>query len=122
MVGYDDIIVGGGSAGIALASRLSENPARQVLLIAAGPDSRILRAQIYDMVQRPDLKFPPYHSRQLQDMETIFERAAAGDVLLHHPFDAFTPVLELIKQAAEDPNVLAIKQTLYRAGKDSPIV
>ena len=52
----------------------------------------------------------------------MFERVAEGDVLLHHPFDRFGPVLELIRQAAEDPNVLAIKQTLYRAGKDSPIV
>ncbi|MFZ5636798.1 MAG: polyphosphate kinase 1 [Pseudomonadota bacterium] len=87
-----------------------------------GPVNLNRAAQIYDMVQRPDLKYPPYQSRQMQDMETIFERATAGDVLLHHPFDAFTPVLELIKQAAEDPNVLAVKQTLYRAGKDSPIV
>lgn len=87
-----------------------------------GPVNLNRAAQIHDMVQRPDLKFPPYQPQQLKDMETIFERAAAGDVLLHHPFDAFTPVLELIKQAAEDPNVLAVKQTLYRAGKDSPIV
>ncbi len=87
-----------------------------------GPVNLNRAAQIYDMVQRPDLKFPPYQQRKLQDMDTIFERAAKSDVLLHHPFDAFTPVLELIKQAAEDPNVLAIKQTLYRAGKDSPIV
>lgn len=87
-----------------------------------GPVNLNRAAQIYDMVQRPDLKYPPYQPQQLKDMETIFERAAAGDVLMHHPFDAFTPVLELIRQAAEDPNVLAIKQTLYRAGKDSPIV
>ena len=78
--------------------------------------------QIYDLVQRPDLKFPPFQPRQLRGIDEIFERVDDGDILLHHPFDAFTPVLELIKQAAEDPNVLAIKQTLYRTGKDSPIV
>jgi polyphosphate kinase len=78
--------------------------------------------QVYDMVQRPDLKFAPFQPRALADSEAMFERVAEGDVLLHHPFDSFAPVLELIKQAAEDPNVLAIKQTLYRAGKDSPIV
>jgi len=78
--------------------------------------------QIYDLIARPDLKFPPFQQRQLRDAESIFERVAAGDVLLHHPFDSFAPVLELIKQAAADPNVLAIKQTLYRTGKDSAIV
>ena len=78
--------------------------------------------QVYDMVARPELKFAPFQARQLRDAESIFERVAEGDVLLHHPFDAFTPVLELIKQAAADPNVLAIKQTLYRTGKDSAIV
>ncbi|HZW19391.1 MAG TPA: polyphosphate kinase, partial [Luteimonas sp.] len=78
--------------------------------------------QIYDQVDRPDLKYAPFVPRQLPASDAIFERVAAGDVLLHHPFDAFTPVLELIRQAAEDPNVLAIKQTLYRTGKDSQIV
>jgi len=78
--------------------------------------------QIYDMIERPELKFPAFQPRQLRDGDSIFETVAAGDVLMHHPFDAFTPVLELIKQAAEDPNVLAIKQTLYRTGKDSGIV
>ena len=78
--------------------------------------------QVYDLVQRPDLKFPPFQPRVLKGVESMFETANQRDVLLHHPFDAFTPVLELIKQAAEDPHVLAIKQTLYRAGKDSPIV
>ena len=78
--------------------------------------------QIYDEVDRPDLKYPVFVPRQLAESDAMFERVAAGDVLLHHPFDAFTPVLELIRQAADDPNVLAIKQTLYRTAKDSAIV
>ena len=78
--------------------------------------------QVYDLVQRADLKFPPFQPRMLADSDAMFERVAEGDVLLHHPYDAFAPVLELIKQAAEDPSVLAIKQTLYRTGKDSAIV
>ncbi|HEY0662381.1 MAG TPA: polyphosphate kinase 1 [Lysobacter sp.] len=78
--------------------------------------------QVYDLVQRPDLKFPSFQQRTLPGSETMFELIGERDVLLHHPFDSFAPVLELIRQAAEDPNVLAIKQTLYRSGKDSPIV
>ncbi|MDG6348443.1 polyphosphate kinase 1 [Luteimonas sp. 8-5] len=78
--------------------------------------------QVYDMVQRPELKYPPFQPRKLAGSDAIFERVREGDVLLHHPYDAFTPVLELVKQAADDPNVLAIKQTLYRTGKDSAIV
>jgi len=78
--------------------------------------------QVYDLVQRPELKYPPFQPRQLAGSDAMFERIAEGDVLLHHPFDAFTPVLELVRQAATDPNVLAIKQTLYRTGKDSAIV
>jgi polyphosphate kinase len=57
-----------------------------------------------------------------REVDAMFDLIQQGDVLLHHPFDAFTPVLELIRQAAEDPNVLAIKQTLYRTGKESAIV
>jgi len=78
--------------------------------------------QVYDLVNRPELKFPPYTPRVPKGVDAMFATIAAGDLLLHHPFDAFAPVLELLKQAAEDPHVLAIKQTLYRAGKDSPIV
>ncbi|QSX75309.1 polyphosphate kinase 1 [Lysobacter arenosi] len=78
--------------------------------------------QVYDLVQRPELKFPPFQPRQLSGIEAMFDKVAEGDVLLHHPFEAFTPVLELLRQASEDPNVLAIKQTLYRTGKDSMIV
>lgn len=78
--------------------------------------------QVYDLVKRPDLKYRPFTPRLPREMDTMFELLRQGDLLLHHPFDAFTPVLELIRQAAEDPDVLAIKQTLYRTGKDSPIV
>ncbi|MCW4453578.1 polyphosphate kinase 1 [Flavobacterium sp. MXW15] len=78
--------------------------------------------QVYDMVPRPDLKYPPMNPRTLKDGDRIFETVARNDVLLHHPFDSFSAVLDLIKQAAVDPNVLAIKQTLYRTGKDSGIV
>src|SRR5690606_35145393 len=69
-----------------------------------------------------DLAVTPLQPRALQLGDAMFDLVAHGAVLLHHPFDAFSPVLDLIKQAAEDPNVLAIKQTLYRTGADSPIV
>jgi len=88
----------------------------------AGPVNLSRVIQVYDLVQRPELKYPPFNPRTLRDSEGIFEIAGKGDVLLHHPFDAFTAVLDLIRQAAVDPNVLAIKQTLYRTGKDSAIV
>ena len=87
-----------------------------------GPVNLNRVVQVYDMVQRPDLKFRPFQSRVPRDMDAMFELIRQGDVLLHHPYDGFTPVLELIRQAAEDPDVLAIKQTLYRTGRESPIV
>jgi polyphosphate kinase len=87
-----------------------------------GPVNLSRVVQVYDRVQRPELKYPPFQPRQLAGSDAMFERVRDGDVLLHHPFDAFTPVLELVRQAAADPNVLAIKQTLYRTGKDSAIV
>ena len=79
---------------------------------------------VYDLVDRPDLKFPSFTPRRLPDgdEERIFETIRSGDVLLHHPFDAFGAVVSLLKAAARDPDVLAIKQTLYRAGKDSVLV
>ena len=80
---------------------------------------------IYDMIDRPDLKFPKFTPRidaRINTVPTIFDAIRGGDILLHHPFDSFATVLEFVKQAATDPGVLAIKQTLYRAGKDSPLV
>ncbi len=75
--------------------------------------------QICDLVDRPDLKFPPFVAHlRMQDADTPFDRIREGDVLLHHPFESFGSVLDLLKHAASDPDVLAIKQTLYRTGKD----
>lgn len=87
-----------------------------------GPVNLNRAMQVYELVQRPDLKYPPFTPRKLRGSDAMFDLVAEGDVLLHHPYDAFGPVLELVKQAAEDPKVLAIKQTLYRTGKGSAIV
>ncbi len=74
---------------------------------------------------RPELKDPPFHPSILvgdEDGDDIFNIIKRGDVVLHHPYDSFAPVVQFIKAAATDPNVLAIKQTLYRIGKESPLV
>ncbi|MCG6116735.1 MAG: polyphosphate kinase 1 [Aquimonas sp.] len=79
---------------------------------------------VYDMVERADLKFPVFKPR-LHPRESgteLFEVIRRGDVLLHHPFDSFSVIQDLVKTAAHDPNVLAIKQTLYRTGHNSPLV
>ena len=76
-----------------------------------------------ELVDRPDLKFPPFTPcTPIRINSDLFETLRRGDVLLHHPFDTFAPVVELIRQAAADPDVLAIKQTLYRASDTSAIV
>ncbi len=85
-------------------------------------------AEVYQSVDRPDLKYPPYTPAipaPLRSMEApgdIFEHMRGGDILLHHPYDSFTPVQAFLMAAAHDPRVLAIKQTLYRVGSDSPVV
>ena len=80
---------------------------------------------IHELVDRPDLTFPgftPDVPPRLQKTHSVFEALGNGDILLHHPFQSFTPVVEFLRQAAADPNVLSIKQTLYRTGNDSVIV
>ncbi len=73
----------------------------------------------------PLLKDPPFNPRlpkQMESRDDIFSLIAEEDLLLHHPFDSFYPTIEFLHQAAHDPNVLAIKQTLYRTSGDSPII
>jgi len=90
----------------------------------AGP-LNLLRLMALAELDRPDLKFPPFTPvacSPLRVPEQIFDTLRAQDVLLHHPYDAFTPVVDFVEQAARDPQVFAIKQTLYRTSGDSPIV
>jgi polyphosphate kinase len=80
---------------------------------------------LYDLVQRPDLKYPiftPGLPRRVAGSTDLLAIIRQKDVLLHHPFHSFGPVLDFLRGAAADPRVLAIKQTLYRTGNESPIV
>ncbi|ADU97282.1 Polyphosphate kinase [Thermovibrio ammonificans HB-1] len=78
---------------------------------------------LYKGVDRPDLKFPPYVPYYPPQFEVdLFLALRRESALLFHPYESFDPVVELLQEAAEDPKVLAIKQTLYRVGKNSPVV
>jgi polyphosphate kinase len=80
---------------------------------------------VYDLAERPDLKYPsftPGCPPRVARGQDLFQAVRQQDVLLHHPFQSFTPVIDFLRQAAADPAVLAIKQTLYRTGIDSAIV
>ncbi|MEO8672682.1 MAG: polyphosphate kinase 1 [Tahibacter sp.] len=91
----------------------------------AGPVNINRIIAIYDQVERPDLKFPKFAPRiapALLANPNVFEAIRSQDILLHHPFESFGAVIELVRQASLDPDVLAIKQTLYRVGDYSPLV
>ena len=87
-----------------------------------GPVNLYRLEQIYSLVDRPDLKYRAYvpSRAQVAPNSDLFEMLGRGDILLHHPFESFSPIVDLVRQAAEDPDVLAIKQTLYRTGANSP--
>ena len=90
-----------------------------------GPVNLVRLMQIPDWVDRPDLKFPSYTpslSRELGKATDIFKVIRKNDFLLHHPFQSFNPVVEFLQQAASDPNVLAIRQTVYRTSSDSTLM
>ncbi len=87
-----------------------------------GPVNLARLSALCDLVDRPDLKLRPFVPGRSHETGDVFALIRSGDVLLHHPFQSFVPVLELLRQAVNDPAVLAIKQTLYRTGSGSPVV
>ncbi|MYD99115.1 MAG: polyphosphate kinase 1 [Gammaproteobacteria bacterium] len=90
-----------------------------------GPVNLMRINAIPDLVDRPDLKYPgftPGIPARIRTAPDIFAAIRSGDILLHHPFHSFVPVLDFLRSAAEDPNVLSIRQTLYRTGTDSAAV
>ena len=91
----------------------------------SGPVNLMRLNAIPDLVDRPDLKYPgftPSVPRRIQTAPDIFAAIRARDILLHHPFHSFAPVLDFLRSAARDPDVLSIRQTLYRTGADSSVV
>jgi polyphosphate kinase len=98
---------------------------REDVYLVDGPVNLNRLIGIVEMVDRPDLKYPPFtpsRPAQLVSGADLFEAIRREDILLHHPFESFAPVSEFVRQAASDPQVLAIKQTLYRTGSDSAVV
>ncbi len=97
---------------------------RDDLYAVDGPVNLNRLSTLYDLVDRPDLKYPPFTPtvpRRLRGDVDMFEAIRERNILLHHPYESFSPVVDFLRQAAADPNVLAIKQTLYRTGKQSPL-
>ncbi|HEX5486426.1 MAG TPA: polyphosphate kinase 1, partial [Limnobacter sp.] len=97
----------------------------QALYRVNGPVNLVRLMQVPDLIDRPDLKFmqfTPGLPAALNVEPDIFAAIQKGDVLLHHPYQSFNPVLEFLKRAAQDPHVVAIKQTIYRTGTDSALM
>ena len=90
-----------------------------------GPINLSRLFHLYDQTTRPDLKFRPFTPKEFHVKPAhtcIFDLLRKRDVLLHHPYDSYSSVVQFIESAANDPDVLSIKQTLYRTSEDSPIV
>jgi polyphosphate kinase len=116
----------------------SRTPAELINFLQAEfslPDSHVYRVNgpvnltrlmaVRDLVERPELRWKPFTPgmpNKLKNNEDIFTALRKNDQLLQHPFQSFTPVVDLLRQAAKDPQVVAIKQTLYRTGVNSDIV
>ncbi|MDR2450913.1 MAG: polyphosphate kinase 1 [Candidatus Accumulibacter sp.] len=95
------------------------------LYAVSGPVNLVRLMQIPDLVRRGDLKFAPFVAGTPETVgkaPSIFAAIREGDILLHHPYQSFAPVIELLDQAAVDPRVVAIKMTVYRTGTDSVLM
>jgi polyphosphate kinase len=101
------------------------NLPQQALYRVQGPVNLARLQQLIDLVDAPKLLFPPYqpgYPTALVRGESFFERLQQGDVVMHHPFESFDAVLDFLREAVTDPDVLAIKQTIYRTGAVSELM
>lgn len=96
------------------------------LYLVNGPVNLVRLNELIDLADADALRFPRYEpvwpQGRLPREESIFARLRRGDVLLHHPFESFEPVVQFLREAVLDPDVLAIKQTIYRTGSESPLM
>jgi polyphosphate kinase len=90
----------------------------------AGPVNLSRLSQVIDLVERPDLKFPVFEAHVPEALRgrDLFSAIRKRDILLHHPYESFNPVMAFLNSAAADPSVVAIKQTIYRTGTDSALM
>ena len=91
----------------------------------SGPVNLVRLTQLVDLIDQPELLFPRYpasYPLQLQPGQSFFKRLQSGDVSIHQPFESFDGVLDFLREAVNDPAVLAIKQTIYRTGPDSELM
>jgi polyphosphate kinase len=98
--------------------------ASQFLYRVDGPVNMVRLNELVDYVSQPEFRFKPF-SAQLSvpiDQDDVFSLINDGDILLHHPFQSFQPVIEFVRTAARDPSVVAIKQTIYRTGMNSELM
>ena len=103
----------------------SLNLSEKDVLKINGPINLYRLMKLPDLMDRDDLKFPAFEAfvpKALVCKENLFEKISEKDHLLHHPYDSFGPIVDLLRQAAVDPEVFAIKLTIYRTSGDSPIV
>jgi polyphosphate kinase len=101
-----------------------ELPAKALYRVQ-GPVNLVRLTQLIDLVGRPDLCFTPYkasYPAQMNSALSIFDQLKQGDILIHQPFESFDGVLGFLREAVKDPQVLAIKQTIYRTGSDSELM
>ena len=90
-----------------------------------GPVNLVRLSQLIDLVNRPELCFTPYKASfpvQMHHGQSVFDQLKKGDIIIHQPFESFDGVLAFLRQAVNDPQVLAIKQTIYRTGSDSELM
>lgn len=105
-----------------LLNQFSINPCR--MYAVDGPVNMVRLNELIGLIKQPDLFFPEFRpALSVPATDTsLFDQIKAKDILLHHPFQSFQPVIDFIKGAAHDPKVVAIKQTIYRAGVNSELV